>query len=69
MPPLAHLVWPFFGEEHRRFGAGLADWAAKEVGQYIDHANVDQSCRALVRALGDAGWLKAVVPAAYGGLS
>jgi len=69
MPPLAHLAWPFFGEEHRRFGAALADWANKEVGRHIDHANVDQSCRSLVRALGDAGWLKAVVPAAYGGLS
>src|ERR1700690_2640238 len=69
MPPLAHLVWPFFGEEHRRFVPALADWAAKEVGQYIDHAKVARSCRALVRALGDAGWLRAVVPAAYGGLS
>ena len=69
MPPLAHLAWPFFGEEHRQFGPALADWASKEVGQHLDHANVDQSCRALVRALGEAGWLKAVVPAAYGGLS
>jgi acyl-CoA dehydrogenase len=69
MAPLAHLGWPFFGEEHRRFGSALADWAGKEVGQYIDHANVDKSCRSLVRALGDAGWLKVVVPAAYGGLS
>ncbi len=69
MSPLAHLAWPFFDEQHRRFGPALADWANREVGQYIDHANVDRSCRALVRALGDAGWLKAVVPAAYGGLS
>ena len=69
MAPLNHLDWPFFGDEHRRFAAALADWAGKEVGQYIDHANVDRSCRALVRALGDAGWLKAVVPAAYGGLT
>ena len=69
MPPLAHLAWPFFGEEHRQFGPALADWAGKNAGRYIDHSNVDQSCRALVRALGEAGWLKAVVPAAYGGLS
>ena len=69
MPPLAHLAWPFFGEEHRHFGSALADWANREVGKHIDHANIDQSCRNLVRALGDAGWLKAVVPAAYGGLS
>ena len=68
MPPLEHLAWPFFGEEHRKFGTGLAEWAGTEVRRHIDHANIDQSCRSLVRALGDAGWLKAVVPAAYGGL-
>jgi acyl-CoA dehydrogenase len=69
MPPLSHLAWPFFNESHQQFGSALAQWADKEVGQYIDHANVDNSCRALVRALGEAGWLKAVVPAAYGGLA
>jgi len=68
-PPLAHLAWPFFDEAHRQFGVALADWANQEVGKYIDHANVDRCCRSLVRALGDAGWLRAVVPAAYGGLS
>jgi acyl-CoA dehydrogenase len=69
MPPLSHLAWPFFDERHRQFGPALAEWANREVGQHIDHANVDRSCRSLVRALGEAGWLKAVVPAAYGGLS
>jgi acyl-CoA dehydrogenase len=68
-PPLAHLAWPFFDEAHRKFGRALADWASEKVGQYIDHANVDRSCRSLVHALGEAGWLRAVVPAAYGGLS
>jgi acyl-CoA dehydrogenase len=69
MPPLSHLAWPFFSESHRQFGLALANWADKEVSQYIDHANLDNSCRQLVRALGKAGWLRAVVPAAYGGLS
>src|ERR1035437_4091227 len=69
MPPLAHFSWPFFDEKHRQFAPELAAWAGREVGQYVDHANVDRSCRNLVRALGEAGWLKAVVPAAYGGLS
>ena len=68
-PPLAHLAWPFFDEAHRRFGPALTDWASKKAGQYIDHANIDRSCRSLVRALGEAGWLRAVVPAAYGGLA
>jgi len=69
MPPLAHFAWPFFDEKHRQFAPALAAWAGREVGQYVDHSNVDRSCRALVRALGEAGWLRAVVPAAYGGLS
>ena len=69
MLPLSHLAWPFFSEAHRQFGAALADWANREISQYVDHANVDRSCRSLVLALGEAGWLKAVVPAKYGGLS
>ena len=69
MPSLSHLAWPFFGEEHRQFAPALADWAGREVGKYIDHHDVDKSCRALARALGEAGWLKAVVPAEYGGRS
>jgi acyl-CoA dehydrogenase len=66
---LAHLEWPFFDEEHRRFAHDLADWARREVGKHIDHHDTDRSCRDLVRALGEAGWLRAVIPAAYGGLS
>jgi acyl-CoA dehydrogenase len=69
MPNLSHLAWPFFGPPHQRFATDLAAWANREVAQHIDHSDVDRSCRSLVRALGDAGWLKAVVPAAYGGLS
>jgi len=69
MVDLSHLDWPFFAEPHRRFAPDLADWADRNVAALVDHADVDRSCRALVRALGDAGWLRAVVPAAYGGLS
>ena len=69
MPDLSHLDWPFFAEAHRRFALDIDRWADREAAALIDHGNVDGSCRALVRALGEAGWLKAVVPAAYGGLS
>jgi acyl-CoA dehydrogenase len=34
----------------------------------LPHKNVDAACRALVKALGEAGLLKAVVPAEYGGM-
>lgn len=69
MPDLNHLSWPFFEDAHSSFARGLADWAEREVDAFVDLADVDGSCRTLVRALGDAGWLKAVVPAAYGGPS
>jgi acyl-CoA dehydrogenase len=69
MRDFSHLDWPFFAERHRRFTSALAEWADQEIAPHIDHADVDRSCRALVRALGEAGWLKAVAPAAYGGLS
>jgi acyl-CoA dehydrogenase len=69
MPDLSHLAWPFFEEVHRRFGAALADWAGREIGSHVDHRDVERSCRSIVRALGEAGWLEPVVPAAYGGSS
>src|SRR5271167_2297738 len=68
MPDLTHLAWPFFDAPHRRFAPAVAAWAQHEVASRIDHNDIDRSCRNLVRALGEAGWLKAVVPAAYGGL-
>jgi len=69
MTDLSHLAWPFFADAHRQFAAALDRWASETVAHRRDHADLDQACRSLVRALGDAGWLRAVVPAAYGGLS
>src|SRR5690606_8171469 len=66
-PDLAHLAWPLFDDAHRRFAEGMAAWAESAVGPLVDHRNADKSVRALVHALGQAGWLKAVVPAAQGG--
>lgn len=68
MIDLAHLAWPFFDDAHRQFASRLSHWADRKVPAQIDHADVDRTCRSLVRSLGEAGWLKAVVPAAYGGL-
>jgi acyl-CoA dehydrogenase len=61
------LALPFFNDDHRRFAQALARWAdAKLPG--LPHEDVDAACRARVKALGEAGLLKAVVPAEYGGL-
>ena len=62
------LSWPFFEDRHRQFAGDLGIWAASDVKPLVDHHDVDASCRRVVRRLGEAGWLKAVVPEAYGGL-
>jgi acyl-CoA dehydrogenase len=65
------LAWPFFEPRHRDFAAGLDDWARQVVTPHVeeDERDIDGTCRTLVRLLGEAGWLKACVPAAYGGLT
>ncbi len=62
------LDWPFFEERHRDFAAELSGWADSHLAD-LPHDDVDEACRARVAALGAAGFLKAAVPAAYGGLS
>lgn len=62
------LDWPFFEERHRAFAAELSGWADSYLAD-LPHDDVDEACRARVAALGAAGFLKAVVPAEYGGLS
>jgi len=63
---LAHLDLPFFDEAHRTLAAALDGWAGDTLRR-IDHHDTDASCRRLVRALGDAGFLRHCVPAAFGG--
>ncbi|MBX3600329.1 MAG: acyl-CoA dehydrogenase family protein [Rubrivivax sp.] len=64
---LAHLELPFFDDGHRALAAALDTWAAQHL-QQVPHADTDTACRALVRALGAAGWLRHCVPAAQGGV-
>jgi acyl-CoA dehydrogenase len=61
------LNWPFFDDGHRRFAADLMRWADATL-PLLTHDDVDAACRARVRALGEAGFLKAAVPAEHGGL-
>jgi len=61
-----HLAWPFFDDAHRKFAAGLGAWT-KDALSGAAHDDVDAACRALVRQLGEAGWLRYCVPATHGG--
>lgn len=54
------LVWPFFAEHHRRYARDLSSWLGR-CGVRDDETDVDASCRAWVRALGEAGWLQACI--------
>ena len=67
MAETSHLDWPFFEDRHRAFAADLEAWATAHVGH--DHGpDVDAECRALVKALGAAGWLRhAIGGTAFGG--
>jgi acyl-CoA dehydrogenase len=69
----AHLDWPFLAAEHRELAARAHDWAgayfaARHGEEHPEsRAAVDAECRALVRALGEAGLTRYCVKAEYGG--
>jgi acyl-CoA dehydrogenase len=66
---LPHLDWPFLQDHHRALARDLDTWAATNVAD-IHSDDVDADCRALVRILGKAGWLRhAVAGTAHGGSS
>ncbi|MDB5755543.1 MAG: fadD2 [Massilia sp.] len=67
MADTRYLKWPFFEPRHRELALALDAWASSNIRQ--DHgADVDAACRALVKQLGEAGWLRhAVGGTAFGG--
>lgn len=62
MPDRSFLDWPFFEPRHRDLAAQADDWAARTVPALVDHHDVDGSCRRLVAALGEAGFLRYAAP-------
>ena len=64
MSDRSFLQWPFFGDAHRQLADQVDAWARTELAD-LDHSNVDETCRQLVKSLGEAGWLthSAVDPA------
>jgi acyl-CoA dehydrogenase len=61
------LAWPFFEDRHRTLAADVEAWAREHLA-HVPHDDVDNTCRALVRKLGAAGWLRyGVGGTAYGG--
>jgi alkylation response protein AidB-like acyl-CoA dehydrogenase len=68
MQPHEHLAWPFFDDAHRELARAVESWATRELAAEDHTRDLDERCRRHVRALGDAGWLRHVVPAAHGGV-
>ncbi|NOZ41552.1 MAG: acyl-CoA dehydrogenase [Alphaproteobacteria bacterium] len=64
----SYLDWPFLAADHKKLAGELDSWCAENLTN-ISHkrADADDSCRMLVKKLGDAGWLRYAVPGAYGG--
>jgi len=55
-----HLDWPFFEARHRTLAEQLEQWCAANATD-THGGDVDAECRSLVRALGDAEFLKLCV--------
>ena len=69
MSDQSFLDWPFFNEEHRELAARLDRWAADHLPALTanEHDDLDGTCEAIVKALGDAGFTTYAVPASAGG--
>ncbi len=67
MSDTTYLQWPFFEARHADLTRTLDVWAAEHVAHHHG-TDVDAECRALVRKLGQGGWLQhAVGGTAHGG--
>jgi acyl-CoA dehydrogenase len=67
MADRSFLDWPFFDNSHRELVGVLESWCESNLSD-AHGDDVDAECRALVRKLGDGGWLRYCVSAAYGGV-
>ena len=69
-PP--HLDWPFFDDRHRELASSVAAWAAAQPAITLNASTeataADAATRKWVRRLGEGGWLRYCVPAAWGGV-
>jgi acyl-CoA dehydrogenase len=67
----SHFDWPFFDDGHRALAASVTAWLAaqspNEADALASATAADAPTREWVRRLGDGGWLRYCVPAAWGG--
>jgi len=69
MSDTRYLDWPFFNPQHAQLARDLEAWASAHIAQTHSH-DVDAECKALVKSLGRAGWLKyTIAGSAHGAAS
>ena len=66
MSDSSYFEWPFLDDAHRALAHDIRA-AAPALARAASDPDVDVATRAAVRALGAGGWLRHVVPSAYGG--
>ena len=54
------LDWPFFDDAHRKLAHEVDGWCEGALAD-VDHHDADAACRKLVKAMGQAGWLRYAV--------
>mgnify|MGYP001359704994 FL=1 len=70
MADTSFIAWPFFEDSHRGHFDALSLWCETHAHElHEESGDVEADCRRLVKMLGGAGWFRAAVPAAYGGLN
>ena len=69
MSDKSFLQWPFFDAEHHELALRLDSWANQHLPSLTanEHDDLDGTCKAIVKALGDAGFATYAVPASAGG--
>ena len=60
MADTTYLDWPFFEPRHAELARSLDAWAAENI-PHEHGCDVDAECKALVKSLGAAGWLRHAV--------
>ena len=70
MSDKTYLDWPFLNADHRALESSLENWANSQLPALIanEHHDLDGTCKAIVAALGQAGYLGYAVPAGCGGI-
>ena len=70
MSDKTYLDWPFLNADHRALESSLDSWANSQLPALVanEHHDLDGTCKAIVAALGQAGYLGYAVPAGCGGI-